>query len=230
MSTSVQTREAVAGGEGGETQRAVGRRTIWDHTYRELVLPAVTAAALIGLLMKEYTPEKLSWWGALFFVLYYAAQHTRVMESDRYNALSFLCDSVGIAVFFWISRQINLFESGSLVEWPRGMFIAMTAVPVTSIGSRLAMHLKPRWVLVIIGLVCSVVGAIDSWTVPGKVSWWAMRFVLADLGFYLIINFLEDGDPSADWQEKLKDLWKQYVGASRRSAKAPEPAKKGGGR
>jgi hypothetical protein len=221
MSTPVQTGGPVVGGEGGGAQRAVGRRTIWDHTYRELVLPAVTAAALIGLLMKDYTPEKLSWWGALFFVLYYAAQHTRVMESDRYNALSLLCDSVGIAVFFWISRQINLFESGSLVEWPRGMFIAMTAVPATSILSRLAMDLKPRWVLVAVGLLCSAVGLIDSWTVPGKISWWAMRLLLADLGCYLIINFLEDGDPSADWRKKLKDLWdrcRAWITAPRESA------------
>src|SRR5262249_49434359 len=149
----------------------------------------------------------------------YSAQHTRVKEAPLYGWGAFVFDCIGVGVFFWITRDINLFEQGSLQDHPAKMFPAMTFVPGTSIGSRLAMDLEDGWPLVAVGVLASIVGWAASLTDSSSAVAWGMMFLLlALLAIYLIINFVEDGDP------KHQVSWLVYWYPFKEKTEAAAPA------
>ena len=171
-------------------------RKIYHRFYREVVLPAVTAAALVGLLLKHPVLRSVSWWGCVVFVLYYSAQHTRHDDAEKYGFLSFLLDVLGVVIFFSATRSVGLFEPGpDLSENPTCLFLGIfVAIPLLSVVSRLAAGHPPRIVLSALGGCAAAVGFLASilgW--PSTVGSWMMGVLVIGLIVYLACNFIEDG-------------------------------------
>ncbi len=170
-------------------------RKIYSESYWGLILPAVTAAALIGLLLKRVALDSLSWWGCVFFVGYYAVQHTRREAPSHYGPLAFLLDSVGIGVFFYVTHEVGLFDpTPDLIERPAWLFFWILSIPLLGAVGRLAEGRKPRKILSAAAIISTLAGAIASslgW--PKPVALWMMGLLIASLAVYLICNFVEDG-------------------------------------
>jgi hypothetical protein len=169
-------------------------RKIYSEFYWGLILPAVTAAALIGLLLKRVVVDSLSWWGCVFFVVYYAVQHTRREEPKHYGLVSLVLDSSGVGVFFYVTHEVGLFEpTPYLVERPAWLCFWILSIPILGALGRLTEGKKPRAFLSAAIIVSTIAGGIASNLGQKTLALWCMGFLIAGLVVYSVCNFVEDG-------------------------------------
>jgi hypothetical protein len=173
----------------------IGNRKIYAEFYSGLILPVVTGSALFALLLRPPAINRLEWWGAVFFVLYFSAQHARRVRPERgYGGWSFSWDSLAVLVFFVVTFRIGVFEVPPILRpGPQVVFGGVLALPFLAAGSRIASGGSPRYVLSGAAILCSTLGLVASiggWAVFAD---WMMGLLMLTLIGYLICNFVEDG-------------------------------------
>jgi hypothetical protein len=176
--------------------QAPEHKGIYSEAYWGLILPAVTAAALIGMLLKPIVVDSIAWWGCVFFVVYYGVQHTRREKSSKYGPRSFVADVLGIVVFFYVAHESGLFDPGTGSTDPPAhiIFFSILSIPILGAIGRYAELRKPRWILTLTVFVSALLGGVGSlqgW--PGAIGLGSMAVLIVSLVIYLICNFVEDG-------------------------------------
>jgi hypothetical protein len=175
--------------------RKTANRKIYAEFYSGLILPVVTGAALFPLLLMRPAIAKLEWWGAIFFVLYFSAQHTRRVRPERgYGGWSLVWDSLAVLVLFGVMHQVGVFEAPPIIRpGSHVVFSGILALPFLAAFSRMASGDRPRYVLSGTAIACSTIGLVASFRGWPVFAGWMMGLLMLTLIGYLICNFVEDG-------------------------------------
>lgn len=174
------------------SKNAVAQSPIYHEFYRNLVLPAVTGAALVGLVTTA-KPGEIEWWGAAFFVLYNAANFSLHRDSNGYGREQLLVDLACVAIFALVMNETGMF-AGTIDPDPQAVFLGILTVPILGARWRCLRGLAPRIFPSVIGLFGALSGLVGVWTGHPWMQYGAMFLLIGALTRYVLCGLAGGGD------------------------------------
>lgn len=180
---------------------------IYHEFYRNLVLPAVTGAALVGLVTTADL-SAIDWWGAAFFVLYNAANFALYRNADGYGRNQLLVDLIGVAIAL-VMNETGLF-TGTIESNPLAVFLGILAVPILGAWWRCLRGHAPRVFPSVIGVLGALIGLAGVWIGCPWMEYGAMLLLIVALILYVRCGLAGGGNVKihncvwcTDWETPL---------------------------